>query len=141
MPMHPFRGSRNPEPPEDNGCQQPIGPSTSAGPLQQPAAADGAPQSAVPATLQELLALQQGCTVDGARLQEVLALIRQLGLSPWECQQLALSQLAELRRYHAAVLAEMQDEQRGSPAQVACWAIDGDRLMHCLRLLESITLA
>lgn len=74
------------------------------------------------------------------RVAQVLALLRARELNPWESQQIALNLLQQLEAYHQGVLAEMQNSPDSTAAQMACWAIDGDRLMHCRRLLESITL-
>lgn len=92
----------------------------------------------VPSTPRELVAMQRLGPEE--RLATLLAQLRSRGLSPWESQQLALNLLQQLENYHHAVLAEMQDTADNTAAQVACWAIDGDRLMQARRLLESITL-
>lgn len=73
-------------------------------------------------------------------MERALALLSAQDLSPWESQQIALALLQQLESYHQGVVREMHDAPQSTPAQVACWAIDGDRLMHCRRLLESITL-
>lgn len=75
-----------------------------------------------------------------ARVAQLLSQLQAEELSPWESQQIALALLQQLESYHRGVLGEMQNSPESAPAQVACWAIDGDRLMHCRRLLESITL-
>ncbi len=106
----------------------------------------GAPRCKVPASPDALVAMQRRrCEPlppqdSEDRLAGVLAQLRSEGLSPWESQQIALVLLEQLESYHRAVLTEMQRSEEGTTAQVACWAIDGDRLMHCRRLLESITL-
>ncbi len=110
--------------------------------------APSADQRTVPATPAELVALQSftgACPslqeqAARVRVAEGLALLRAQQLNPWECQQVALALLQQLESYHQSVVAEMHDASQSTPAQVACWAIDGDRLMHCRRLLESITL-
>lgn len=105
-------------------------------------------QRTVPATPAELVALQRSSgacpsleePADQSRVAAGLALLKDQQLNPWECQQIALDLLQQLESYHQSVVAEMHDARHSTPAQVACWAIDGDRLMHCRRLLESITL-
>ena len=75
------------------------------------------------------------------RVDQWLERIGALGCTPWETQQLCLALVAYLEEYHHQVLTTMEGgDQQATPAQVACWAIDGDRLMHCRRLLESLTL-
>lgn len=113
-----------------------------------PALAAGQGRRPVPSTPGELVAMQRPAhdiltpppLDDETRLALVLELLRAQNLNPWECQQIALALLQQLEAYHQAVVAEMHDTPQSTPAQVACWAIDGDRLMHCRRLLESITL-
>ena len=108
----------------------------------------GPEQRTVPATPAELVALQRSSgaspppqeLADRSRVAQGLALLRAQELNPWECQQIALALLLQLESYHQAVVAELHEAPQSTPAQVACWAIDGDRLMHCRRLLESITL-
>lgn len=105
-------------------------------------------QRTVPATPAELVALQRSSgacpsleeQAASPRVAQGLALLKAQQLNPWECQQIALALLQQLESYHQTVVAEMHDAPHSTPAQVACWAIDGDRLMHCRRLLESITL-
>jgi hypothetical protein len=110
--------------------------------------ATGPDQRLVPSTPDELVAMQQRRGElqpsppqnEQGRVAQTLAQLQALGLKPWECQQIALALLQQLDSYHQAVVAELHDSPQSTPAQVACWAIDGDRLMHCRRLLESITL-
>ena len=110
--------------------------------------ASGPDHCLVPSTPGELVAMQklvgerQPPPAAGGddRVAQTLALLRRHDLNPWECQQITLALLHQLESYHQAVVAELHDTPGGTPAQVACWAIDGDRLMHCRRLLESITL-
>ncbi len=105
-------------------------------------------QPTVPSTPGELVALQRFLGSgqprdergDRSRVAQGLALLQAQELNPWECQQIALALLLQLESYHQGVVAELHDAPQSAPAQVACWAIDGDRLMHCRRLLESITL-
>jgi len=100
----------------------------------------------VPSTPGELLALQQAGgeperrQPDEAPVAAALARLQALELNAWESQQLALALIRQLEAYHQGVVAEMHAAADGTSAQLACWAIDGDRLMHCRRLLESITL-
>ncbi len=110
--------------------------------------AAGPDQRLVPSTPGELVAMQQlvgerqptPAAGGDDRVAQTLALLRSHDLNPWECQQITLALLQQLESYHQAVVAELHDTPGGTPAQVACWAIDGDRLMHCRRLLESVTL-
>lgn len=102
----------------------------------------------VPSTPGELVAMQRRLdqqrlplpTTCDSRLQQALTLLQAQELTPWETQQIALALLQQLESYHQGVVAELHDTPESTSAQVACWAIDGDRLMHCRRLLESVTL-
>ena len=110
--------------------------------------ASGRDQYLVPSTPGELVAMQQRvgerqlppAAGGDDRVAQTLARLRSHDLNPWECQQVTLALLQQLESYHQAVVAELHDSPLSTPAQVACWAIDGDRLMHCRRLLESVTL-
>lgn len=112
------------------------------------APATGPAPRPVPSTPGELVAMQRPFDAilkpqrlgEAERLARVLALLQSQDLTPWECQQIALVLLQQLETYHQAVVAELHDTPQSTPAQVACWAIDGDRLLHCRRLLESLTL-
>lgn len=103
--------------------------------------------AAVPGSPRELIAMQRNAqspqepSPSRVPVEELLARIGAHGCTPWEAQQLCLALVAQLEEYHHQVLTAMEGEdQKATPAQVACWAIDGDRLMHCRRLLESLTL-
>jgi hypothetical protein len=108
----------------------------------------GPDQRSIPSTPGELVAMQRLLASqdqpppqnEEGRVAQTLALLLTQDLQPWECQQIALALLQQLEGYHKAVVAELHDTPQSTAAQVACWAIDGDRLMHCRRLLESITL-
>jgi hypothetical protein len=108
----------------------------------------GSASSCVPSTPGELLAMQQACgepeqrqpPCDDAAVAGTMARQQALDLNAWESQQLALELIRQLEAYHKGVVAEMHASADNTPAQLACWAIDGDRLMQCRRLLESITL-
>lgn len=136
--------------PESDGPRQPDPQAEEPLPSQDAPceSAPGPEQRTVPATPAELVALQRpsgACPppeaqADRTRVAQGLALLRAQELNPWECQQIALALLLQLESYHQAVVAELHEAPQSTPAQVACWAIDGDRLMHCRRLLESITL-
>lgn len=123
-----------PEPPA--GCEIPHG------------SAPDCDQRSVPSTPGELVAMQRHLgepqphpeQAGQERVEQTLALLQNQDLNPWETQQIALALLQQLESYHQSVVAELHDTSQSTPAQVACWAIDGDRLMHCRRLLESITL-
>jgi len=103
---------------------------------------------AVPSSPSELIAMQEkperpekGCRPESAKVREVLDLITQLDTSAWEDQQIALAIVSQLERYHDEIVSDLVDDEAASHGQVACWAIDADRLMHSRRLLESIDLA
>lgn len=113
----------------------------------------GAAHPTVPSTPGELVAMQRLLSDPlisdpplpeqlgtQARVAQALTLLRSHALNAWESQQIALALLQQLDGYHQGVVAELHDSPESTPAQMACWAIDGDRLMHCRRLLESITL-
>lgn len=150
--MHaPDSSSRRPHDPEERRPRsdpphhpEPVAQVPPAGGEAEHGAADRPVQHGVPATPAELVAMQRlrdAQQSNGeARVEQALSQLRAEGLSVWESQQIALALLQQLEHYHQSVLAEMQDSPESTPAQVACWAIDGDRLMHCRRLLESITL-
>lgn len=103
--------------------------------------------ASVPSSPAELVAMQQllndvpqAPLAKQARVAQALTLLRSQELDAWGSQQIALALLQHLESYHQGVVAELQECPESTPAQMACWAIDGDRLMHCRRLLESITL-
>jgi hypothetical protein len=108
----------------------------------------GSDHATIPSTPGELVAMQRllgerrtlSQWAGEGRVEQALTLLGAEELNPWESQQIALALLQQLESYHRDVVAEMQDSPESTPAQMACWAIDGDRLMHGRRLLESITL-
>lgn len=140
-------GDRHPDR-DANGQPESRTPDPHAGVDATQRSASGPDQGLVPSTPGELVAMQQlvgerqppPATGGDDRVAQTLALLRSHDLNPWECQQITLALLLQLESYHQAVVAELHDTPQSTSAQVACWAIDGDRLMHCRRLLESITL-
>lgn len=134
--------------PDGNGLPESRTPEPRAGVDATQRSAAGRDQRLVPSTPGELVAMQQllgqrqppPAAGGDDRVARTLGLLRRNDLTPWECQQITLALLQQLESYHQAVVAELHDSSGGTPAQVACWAIDGDRLMHCRRLLESVTL-
>lgn len=127
---------------------EPIEPKPWAGSGASLGSADSPVRQDIPSTPGELMAMQQRLSPSqppeppcmGQRVAQALTHLQTLGLNAWESQQIALALLQQLEGYHQGVVAELHDTHGSPPAEVACWAIDGDRLMHCRRLLESITL-
>jgi hypothetical protein len=101
----------------------------------------------VPGSPTELIAMQQkperperAGRPESAKVRQVLELVGQLDTKAWEDQQIALALVQQLERFHDEVVTEMVDDSDASHSQLACWAIDADRLMNCRRLLESVDL-
>lgn len=102
----------------------------------------------VPPSPDALITLQRhgGAAADeqdnrrSAKLDQLLDLVARLEIGAWESQQLALSLLRHLEKFHDAVVAELDCDERAPHRQIARWAIDADRLTRCRLLLEDIDL-
>ena len=110
---------------------------------------DGAPlASGIPNSPDELIAMQDDQArrpekperSQSAKVKQVLDFMEKLETSATEDQQIALSIVRHLERFHDGVVEEMQEDSEAKHSQIAAWAIDADRLMHCRILLESIDL-
>ena len=110
---------------------------------------DAAPISEdIPNSPDQLIAMQQDQTKrpekpersQSANVKQVLDLIEKLETTIAEDQQIALSIVRHLERYHDGVVDEMKEDAEAKHSQIAAWAIDADRLMHCRIFLESIDL-
>ncbi len=127
---------------------EPVEPKPGAGNGSALGSAASPVRQGIPSTPGELMAMQQRLSqsqppeppCSEQRVAQALRQLQSLGLNIWESQQIAVALLQQLEEYRQGVVAELHDTAGSPPAEVACWAIDGDRLMHCRRLLESITL-
>lgn len=103
---------------------------------------------AVPHSPDALIALQRKGSAAAAgegprhsgKLDQLLNLVAHLEIGAWESQQLALSLVRHLEKFHDAVVAELDSDEQAPHCQVARWAIDADRLTRCRLLLEDIDL-
>ena len=75
-----------------------------------------------------------------AKVKQVLDLMEKLDTSADDDQQIALAILRQLERFHDGVVEEMREDEEAKHSQIAAWAVDADRLMHCRIFLESIDL-
>ena len=75
-----------------------------------------------------------------AKVKQVLDLMEKLETSADDDQQIALAILRQLERFHDGVVEEMREDEEAKHSQIAAWAVDADRLMHCRIFLESIDL-
>ncbi|MBM5828092.1 MAG: hypothetical protein FJ050_08595 [Cyanobacteria bacterium M_surface_7_m2_040] len=134
-----FRAGRSLDPHEELHPEM-VGPEVSVG-------------ASVPNTPEELMAMQQGDRSEAqrpekpekpnkitAKVKQVLDLIHELDTTPGEDQQIALTLVRELEDFHDKVVADLQDDQDAKHSQIAAWAVDADRLMHCRIFLDSIDL-
>lgn len=102
--------------------------------------------ASTPATAEQLLALQGSWRpvwpewVSRTKVVQVLDFINRLDTSALEDQQIARALVRQLEILHQEVAAEMGSDPTASPAQIAGWAVDADRLQQCRILLDSITL-
>lgn len=78
--------------------------------------------------------------IHSAKVKQVLDLMEKLETTATEDQQIALSIVRHLERFHDGVVEEMRDDEEAKHSQIAAWAVDADRLMHCRIFLESIEL-
>ena len=105
-------------------------------------------QSDVPHSPDALIALQ--CQVNSPavgeeprrseKLDQLLALMSDLDIAAWESQQLALTLVHHLEKFHDAVVAELNGDEHTPHDQIIRWAIDADRLRRCRLLLEDVDL-
>jgi|LakMenE01Jun11ns_1017448.scaffolds.fasta_scaffold9945106_2 hypothetical protein len=72
------------------------------------------------------------------KLDQLLAHIESIHICAWESQQLALVLVRHLEKFHDAVVAELNGDERAPHNQIARWAIDADRLCRCRQLLEEV---
>lgn len=75
-----------------------------------------------------------------AKVKQVPDLMDKLETSTDDDQQIALAILRQLDRFHDGVVEEMREDEEAKHSQIAAWAVDADRLMHCRIFLESIDL-
>ena len=78
--------------------------------------------------------------IHSAKVKQVLDLMDKLETSADDDQQIALAILRQLERFHDGVVEEMREDEEAKHSQIAAWAVDADRLMHCRIFLESIDL-
>ena len=78
--------------------------------------------------------------IHSAKVKQVLDLLEKLETSADDDQQIALAILRQLERFHDGVVEEMREDEEAKHSQIAAWAVDADRLMHCRIFLESIDL-
>jgi len=78
--------------------------------------------------------------IHSVKVKQVLDLMEKLETSADDDQQIALAILRQLERFHDGVVEEMREDEEAKHSQIAAWAVDADRLMHCRIFLESIDL-
>jgi hypothetical protein len=104
--------------------------------------------SGIPNSPNELIAMQESKSErpekperqQSAKVKQVLELMDKLETSADDDQQIALAILRQLERFHDGVVEEMREDEEAKHSQIAAWAVDADRLMHCRIFLESIDL-
>ena len=104
--------------------------------------------SGIPDSPDELIAMQENKPerpekperIHSAKVKQVLDLLEKLETSADDDQQIALAILRQLERFHDGVVEEMREDEEAKHSQIAAWAVDADRLMHCRIFLESIDL-
>ena len=107
-----------------------------------------ADSSGIPDSPDALIAMQENKPerpekperIHSAKVKQVLDLMDKLETSADDDQQIALAILRQLERFHDGVVEEMREHEEPKHSQIAAWAIDADRLMHCRIFLESIDL-
>lgn len=102
---------------------------------------------AVPPSPDALIALQRRSSAAEAeeprrsdKLDQLLAQFENLDINAWESQQLALVLVRQLEKFHDAVVAELNGDERAPHNQIARWSIDADRLSRCRQVLEEVEL-
>ena len=107
-----------------------------------------ADSSGIPDSPDALIAMQENKPerpekperIHSAKVKQVLDLLEKLETSADDDQQIALAILRQLERFHDGVVEEMREDEEAKHSQIAAWAVDADRLMHCRIFLESIDL-
>ena len=107
-----------------------------------------ADSSGIPDSPDALIAMQENKPerpekperIHSAKVKQVLDLMEKLETSADDDQQIALAILRQLERFHDGVVEEMREDEEAKHSQIAAWAVDADRLMHCRIFLESIDL-
>ena len=104
--------------------------------------------SYVPNSPQELISMQEN-KLDypeknerqrSEKVKEIMELIDKLDTSPLDDQQIAIALISSLEQYHDDVVERMRDDSDAKHSQIASWAVDADRLMHCRYMLSSVDL-
>ncbi len=127
---------------------QPLDPDAGVHPEMVGDDAEVSVNSDIPNSPEQLIAMQDNKQVrpekpdrsQSAKVKQVLELMEQLETSAHDDQQIALEIVRHLERFHDEVVEEMQDDTDAKHSQIAAWAVDADRLMHCRIVLESIDL-
>lgn len=105
----------------------------------------------VPNTIDELISMQkrnepeenrphkpEKCDRHTAKVQRVLELIGDLETTADEDKTIALILVQRLEEYHDRIVGELTEDTGAKHIQIAAWAVDADRLMHCRIFLDSI---
>ena len=108
----------------------------------------------VPGTIDELISMQnvnrseetrphkpERCDRHTAKVQRVLELIRDMDTTADEDKKIALILVQRLEEYHDRIVGELTEDCGAEHSQIAAWAVDADRLMHCRIFLDTIDLA
>ena len=104
--------------------------------------------SYVPNSPQELISMQENKPdypeknerQRSEKVKEIMELIDKLDTSPLDDQQIAIALISSLEQYHDDVVERMRDDSDAKHSQIASWAVDADRLMHCRYMLSSVDL-
>lgn len=104
----------------------------------------------VPSTIEELLAMQVISNQNIGNINKsvkatnkvkmVLDMIKKIETNAAEDQEIALTILKHLEKFHDTTVENMLEEEENEQSQLVAWSVDADRLMHCRILLEKIRL-
>ena len=75
-----------------------------------------------------------------AKVKEVLEVIEKLETTAAEDQEIALTLVRRLERFHDEMVDELKEDDSSKHSQIVSWAINADRLYRCRMLLDSADL-
>jgi hypothetical protein len=127
---------------------QPLDPDAGVHPEMVSSASSEPVSGGIPDSPDQLIAMQENKPQrpekpersQSSKVREALEFIEKLDTSAHEDQQIALAIVRHLERFHDGVVDDMQDDADAKHSQIAAWAVDADRLMHCRIFLESVDL-
>lgn len=127
---------------------EPLDPNAGVHPEMVNSGLEAAEISGIPNSPDQLIAMQENKPqrpekpehTQSPKVKEVLELIENLDTTAHEDQQIAVAIVRHLERFHDEVVEDMESDVGAKHSQIAAWAVDADRLMHCRIFLESINL-